>query len=189
MSKLVVEIGMPLEGGVEKYKKMLRKYGLKCVYSCVTHDLYYTKDSLDGLSENEMKNACKRLRMSKKIGRFAFLCKKLLLKKQQNSEVTKQEQLLVESGYKKVFDTIKIDWQFAKEGMKSRVQLQEIDGVGLLVYYDNPDYYDRSEDEQRKLLIDELDGFGFSFKHSDLGLDKLRTLYYGKKMYSKNQNG
>ena len=38
-------------------------------------------------------------------------------------------------------------------------------------------------------LIDELNSYGFHFKYNDLGLDKLRTLYYGKEMFSENQNG
>ena len=73
--------------------------------------------------------------------------------------------------------------------MKSKVQLQDIKNVGLLVYYDNPNYYGYSLEEQRKMLFKELNSYGFSFKETDLGLDKLRTLYYGKEMYSKNQNG
>ena len=73
--------------------------------------------------------------------------------------------------------------------MKSRVQLQNIKDVGLLVYYDNPDYYNEPLDEQRKLLFNELNSYGFDFKETDLGLDKLRTLYYKKEMFSKNQNG
>lgn len=72
--------------------------------------------------------------------------------------------------------------------MKSRIQLQDIKDIGLLLYYDNLDLYELSLEEQRKKLIDELNNYGFDFKYSDLGLDKLRTLYYKKEMYSKNQN-
>ena len=73
--------------------------------------------------------------------------------------------------------------------MKSRIQLQDIENIGLLLYYDNPDYYELSLDEQRNALIDELNSYGFDFSYDILGLDKLRTLYYKKEMYSKNQNG
>ena len=73
--------------------------------------------------------------------------------------------------------------------MKSKIQLQDIKDIGVLVYYDNPNYYEYSLDEQRKMLFKELNSYGFSFKETDLGLDKLRTLYYRKEMYSKNQNG
>ena len=46
-----------------------------------------------------------------------------------------------------------------------------------------------ADSDGRKKLIDELNSYGFDFNYSDLGLDKLRTLYYGKEMYSENQNG
>jgi hypothetical protein len=72
--------------------------------------------------------------------------------------------------------------------MKSRIQLQQIENIGLLLYYDNPDYYDMSLQEQRKALIDELNSYGFEFSYEQLGLDKLRTLYYNREMYSENQN-
>lgn len=43
--------------------------------------------------------------------------------------------------------------------------------------------------EQRNKLIDELNNYGFDFTYDILGIDKLRTLYYKKEMYSNNQNG
>ena len=73
--------------------------------------------------------------------------------------------------------------------MSSKIQLQQIEDIGLLVYYDNKDYYQFDLEIQRKRLIDELNLYGFNIDYDVLGLDKLRTLYYGKEMYSKNQNG
>lgn len=73
--------------------------------------------------------------------------------------------------------------------MSSKIQLQQIEDIGLLVYYDNKDYYQFDLETQRKRLIDELNLYGFNIDYDVLGLDKLRTLYYGKEMYSKNQNG
>ena len=40
-----------------------------------------------------------------------------------------------------------------------------------------------------KMLIDDLNSYGFHIHYDSLGLDKLRTLYYGKEMFSKNQKG
>ena len=95
----------------------------------------------------------------------------------------------MKNGYRKVFDTKKNDHHYFKKEMNSKVQLQEIDDIGLLVYYDNSIYYDLPLDEQRNKLIDELNSYGFDFSYDILGLDKLRTLYYKKEMFSKNQNG
>ena len=36
--------------------------------------------------------------------------------------------------------------------MKNRIQLQDIKDIGLLLYYDNPDLYELSLEEQRKNL-------------------------------------
>ena len=37
--------------------------------------------------------------------------------------------------------------------------------------------------------FDELNSYGFDFDYDILELNKLRTLYYGKEMHIKNQNG
>ena len=74
--------------------------------------------------------------------------------------------------------------------MNSKIQLQEIKDIGLLVYYDNSIYYELPIEEQRKKLISELISYGFDeIDYNTLGIDKLRTLYYKKECYSKNQNG
>ncbi len=182
MARLVLEVGMPLDKSLIYYHDMLIRHGLNLQFACVTHDLYYTKENLDGLSENQMKNACVRLRNLEGV---------IGVNKDPKSDIDKikkQEKELISQGYKKVFDTIKFDFQYHKDGMTGYIQLQDIKDVGLLLYYDNGHYYELLLDEQRKALFDELNSYGFNFKESDLGLDKLRTLYYGKPMFSKNQN-
>ena len=175
---LVVEVGMKLEKELSYYQNMLTQKGLNLLFSCVTRDVYLTKENLDGMTENQMKNACKRFRYVSGINQKLKKDKKLI----------KEEKKLLKHGYNIVFDTIKFDFQYGNDKMKSRVQLQSIKDVGLLVYYDNPNYYEFPLDKQRKLLLEELNSYGFDFKTTDLGLDKLRTLYYGKEMFSKNQN-
>ncbi len=179
MEQLVVEVGMKLEKDLIYYHDILIKNGLRLDFCCITHDIYYSKNNLDGLTENQMKKSCIRLRF----------CDGINQKERSKSELLKRERELIDDGYVKVFDTIKFDFQYCHSSMKSRVQLQNIKDVGLLVYYDNPDYYNEPLDEQRKLLFNELNSYGFNFKETDLGLDKLRTLYYKKEMFSKNQNG
>ncbi len=170
MKKLIVEVGIKLNKPFEFYDNMLKEHGLKQVFSCETKDLYYTKESsFEGFSEKQIKDSCIRIR---------------------NPKITsiKMEKNLIKEGYVKVFETIKKDYHYANENMNNRIQLQLIDKVGLVVYYDNSKYYNLPLLEQRKLLINELNLFGFNFKQEDLGIDKLRTLYYGKEMFSLNQN-
>ena len=171
MSKMVLEVGIKLNKGLNYYNKILKQNGLKQVFKCNIHDIYFTKlKSFDGLTENQIKNACIRIRNPKK----------------QDKEKIDQ---LIADGYHKVFDTIKKDYHYQNENMKSRIQLQIIKNIGLVVYYDNPDYYDMPQENQRIALLKELNSYGFSFNENDLGIDKLRTLYYGKDLFSKNQNG
>jgi len=179
MEELVLEVGLKLDQNLIYYHDMLINHGLRLDFSCITHDIYYTKENLNGLTENEMKKACTRLRFCDGINKEIS----------DNSDLLNKEKELIDLGYKKVFDTIKFDFQYRNDKMKSMIQLQDIKDVGLLVYYDNPDYYHYPLEEQRKMLIDELNSYGFNFKYDDLGLDKLRTLYYKKEMFSKNQNG
>lgn len=49
------------------YHDILISNGLKLDYSCITKDIYYTKDNLDSLTENQMKSACIRLRYCNSI--------------------------------------------------------------------------------------------------------------------------
>lgn len=181
MEKEIVEVGLPLKKNLIYYHDMLQKHGLQLVFACITHDLYYCKNTnFDGFSENQIKKACVRLRMSgggintKPLGN--------------NKKMLKQENELIKQGYFKVFDTIKLDFHYHIKGMNSRIQLQDIKDIGLIVYYNNNDYNNLPPKKQRELLIAELNGYGFNFKQTDLDLDKLRTLYYGKRMYSENQN-
>ena len=171
MEKTVVEVGMKIDKDFKYYDKMLKRHGLKQVFSCITHDVYYTKEkSFHGLSENQIKNACVRIRNPKESDR-------------------ETERRLVHDGYYKVFDTSKKDFHYKHDSMKSCVQLQDIEGLGLVVYYDNPDYYHLPAEEQRILLLKELNTYGFSFREDELGIDKLKTLYYGQELFSENQNG
>ena len=188
---LAVEVGFKLENNIGYYDKTLKTNGLINDFNVITHDIYYTNKDLNNLSENEMKNACIRLR-SCNNGKYKVqnnLISELNINEIEIEELEKFETNLSHLGYKKVFDTIKKDHHYYKEGMNSKIQLQEIDNVGLLVYFDNSNYYEYDLDTQRKKLIDELNSYGFHFDYNELGLDKLRTLYYGKEMYSKNQNG
>lgn len=202
---LVVEVGFKLNKNIDYYKDILIKHNAINRFNCKTHDIYWTNKNLDNMTENEMKNSCIRLRITEGFGGIDFSgvskisyrfqnVNNFIVKKDNQKELTLDEvneyiKEIENNEYVKVFDTSKIDYQYSIGDMKSRIQLQDIEKVGLLLYYDNPDYYELSLDDQRKAIIDELNSYGFNFNYDTLGLDKLRTLYYKKEMYSKNQNG
>ena len=62
MEKLILEVGMKLDKNITYYHDILTQKGLELDFACITHDIYYTKANLDGITENEMKNACVRIR-------------------------------------------------------------------------------------------------------------------------------
>ena len=191
---LVVELGLYLDRPYIYYENILKQNGLKCVFECVTHDLYYTNNdfsNIDNMTEKELKDVCIRVR---KINDGDYeiqnkILKEYKRKKIKSSKINKLEKELKKYGYRKVFDTIKYDHHWYKEGMNTRVQLQETKDIGLLVFLDNKAYYELDLETQRRKLIDELNSYGFNFNYDTLGLDKLRTLYYRKEMFSNNQNG
>ena len=107
-----------------------------------------------------------------------------------NKDKSKQLiKILENNGFYLIFDTFKVDSHYVIGNIKSRIQLQEIDNIGLVLYYDNPDYYQMPENLQRKSLIDEINSYGFDFKYDEMGIDKLRTLLLGYAVGSFNQNG
>ena len=122
----IVEVGVKLEKNIDYYDNLLKEKGFINDFNCVTHDIYYTNKKLDGLTENQMKNSCIRFRNKLSIIDKIKMCLK---------------------GNKKIFDTIKEDHHYSRRDLKSKIQLQEIKDIGLVVYYDNPDYYDLSLEE------------------------------------------
>ena len=64
---MLVEVGFILDKPLEYYEKLLNNNGLENTWNNEIHDTYYTKEKLDGMTENEMKNACIRLRRNKKM--------------------------------------------------------------------------------------------------------------------------
>lgn len=190
---LVVELGLYLDKPYLHYENILKKHGLECVFECKTHDLYFTNNdfsNIDNMTEKQIKDVCIRVRQVND-GDFEIqnnLIKDYKKRKIKSSKISKLENEFKRYGFRKVFDTIKYDHHWYKDGMTTRVQLQETKDIGLLVFLDNKAYYEYDLEKQRKMLIDELNSYGFNFSYNDLGIDKLRTLYYREEKYSKNQN-
>lgn len=171
----IIEVGLELPGNAILYHQNLIKYKWVQAEVYITHDIYYSKlTSFDGMTEQQIKDSCKRVR----------ICHQKGTPEVQHVEELKQEAELRSQGYRKVFDTTKVDYQYTRRDKKSRIQLQEIEGFGLVLYYANPDYACYEEKEQRIVLIQELNMFGFEFDIHQPNFDKLRSLYNRKRCYS-----
>ena len=67
MENFVVEVGMKLDKNLNYYKKQLKRNGLKQIFKCTTHDIYFTKEkSFDGFSENQIKKVVYAYEIPKK---------------------------------------------------------------------------------------------------------------------------
>ena len=122
---LVVELGVKLNNDFKYYDNMLKSNGLKNDFKVLTYDIYCTNQSLEGLSENEMKKACIRLR-SCNNGDYKVqnnLIRDLNIQEISDFELTNFENSLLELGYKKIFDTTKRDFHYSKDGMNSRSEI------------------------------------------------------------------
>lgn len=203
--KTVVEVGFLLTESLSYYHDLIIKAGGINTYNCETHDIYWTNKNLDELSENQMKNSCIRFRMSRGLSGSHYDGNDNWKSGFQNyhvyntnhedkfpcdyEEIEKYEAEFNQNNFIRIFDTHKFDYQYLISNMKSRIQIQQINGIGLVLYYDNPDYYNLPLEEQREAIINELNSYGFKFKFDQLGIDKLRSLYYKENKYSNNQNG
>lgn len=195
---MVVEVGLLLDRPQEYYEAILQQHGARLMFACQTHDVYWSKHQFINMTEAQIKSACVRYRsvtrqgdvkehtslQNDEIVNTAFGGKQPSIK---NYTLPELERFFSDIGWRKVFDTTKTDYQFKIGNMKSCLQLQNIEGVGLLLYYDNPDLYYLPETEQRKALIDELNTYGFYFAYNTPGVDKLRSLHTGKLCFSMNQ--
>ncbi len=208
MEKTIVEVGLLLDKDIEHYDKIVTKAGGENVFNCETHDLYWTNkkfDELKEMTENQIKMSCVRLRICNGFGGSCFNGDFGLSASFQNFKIydsnaedsfscdvekfKKIQEEMESNGWYMVIDTFKVDYQYKIGDMQSRLQFQEIDRIGLLLYYDNPEYYDFTPERQWDALLDELNSYGFEFEKEQEGIDKLRTLLLGYTCTSKNQNG
>ena len=70
-----------------------------------------------------------------------------------NKDLKYYDNMLKQYGFKNDFTVDTYDIYYTNksfDSMSSKIQLQEIKDIGLLVYYDNPLYYDLPLEEQRK---------------------------------------
>lgn len=204
MNNIVVEVGILLTEPLSFYNDLIIKAGGINNFNCETHDIYWTDKNLDGLSEGQMKKVCVRFRRTRGFSGTQYDGNNNWKSRFQNynvynkdhddnfscdiKDLERYEIELNKNNYKRIFDTKKLDYQYIIKNMKSRIQLQQIEDIGLVLYYDNPDYYDLSLKIQRNKIIDELNSYGFNITHNQLGIDKLRSLYYKENKYSINQN-
>ena len=192
--RTVAEVGMLCKNDLNYYVEMLKEKNIASELKFEVKDIYYSKipeEELKNMKEQEIKKNCIRLRFTKRVGqeltRFNIQNSEKLLnifkkKEFKIKEFEKVEKQIIENGFKKIIEGNKSDYQY----LNGCLQLQNVEGIGMMVFYYNPEYYYLDEDEQIYFLRKKLIELGFEFKNEE-GLDRLRTILNNKNCYSKNQ--
>lgn len=180
-----VEVGYLCNNSINYYDDLLKKQKVDNYFNTCVKDIYYSKKDINKLQEmasNDIKESCIRIRFSKSITNNSRY-KKFRIQNYEGllnifnddfyayREFDNIQRKLIENGFKKVISTEKIDYQY----MDGYLQLQDVQDIGLIVYYYNPKYFYESVDVQKKLLTQELKEIGFEFK-SLQEIDRLKIL-------------
>jgi len=187
-----VELGFLLDNNLDYYEKIITNNNCKYLGKNQMIDMYYSnQNNFDNMTELEIKNACIRLRFGIHKGSLKYKggFQNCIIDNKSDSEYS--DELLaniINDGFKLKYTMHKTDIHYKHSIINGDIQFQEVDGFGLMIFYYNPDYFNLDEETQRRKLIDDLRVFGFDFNYESLGVDRLRSLYYGELKYSLNQN-
>lgn len=184
----VVEVGFKIKQNKFEAEKILLNNGFENTFKTHTRDVYFGKNvDFKNKSEEQIKNELIRCRNFERLENLKVFDKNLPdIVKVDLYELIEFFEKFFKNGYEIVFDTKKSDWIYKKGNCYH--QLQEIEKIGLLDYVIDNDICDKSEDEQFEILTKQLKTLGFHLEYK-LGIDKLRSLYNKKLMFSKNQAG
>lgn len=184
-----IEVGFKIKQNQIEGEKVLLQNGFSVHFKTKTRDIYYGKDiDFSNKDEEQVKQSLIRFRNFDKVENLKIfdetLPDRIKVDKKTRKEYIKT---LKKSGYKKIFDTYKTDWVYDRNGVCH--QLQNIKKIGLLdyVYMNNlPD--NLNEEELFEIVKQHILSLGFELEF-ELGVDKLRSLYYKEYKFSTNQIG
>jgi hypothetical protein len=187
-----VELGFLLDKDLAYYDKIITNNNCKYLGKNQMIDMYYSKENnFDNMTELQIKNACIRLRFGIHDGMLNYTGGFQNCKLDDKNDSKYNDELLsdiINDGFKLKFTMHKTDIHYRHNTINGDIQFQEVDGFGLMLFYYNPDYFNLDEETQRNKLIDDLNKFGFDFNYDSIGVDRLRSLYFGELKYSSNQN-
>ena len=187
-----VEAGFKIKETKEEAEKILLANGFVNTWKTAkTRDVYFGKDiNFTNKSEEEIKRSLVRCRGFETFENLQLLDSNFAEGKHKVDFKTALDYCnrLLASGFDIIFDTEKTDWIYKKGTCWH--QLQEIKDIGLVDYVYNEEIFGKgyTEEKQFNLLIQQIEDLGFTLQYK-LGVDKLRTLYFGELKFSTNQIG
>lgn len=183
------EVAFKIAQTKEEAEKILLDKEFKNLFKTKTRDIYFGKDiDFDGKTEEEIKRSLIRFRNLDKIENLKVFDKSLPDRLNVDKKLRKEHiKKLKKAGYKIIFDTYKTDWVYEKDNCCH--QLQDIKNIGLLDYvYVKFNEENLTEEEMFEIVKKHILKLGFELEF-DLGVDKLRSLYYKELKFSQNQIG
>lgn len=185
-----VEAGFKIKESKEEAEQILLKNGFINTYKTHTRDIYFGKDDdFRDMDEEGIKNSLIRLRNFERFENMKLFDSEMPdIITLDFKTMLEYLQKLFSQGYDVVFDTRKSDWIYKKG--ECYHQLQDINDIGLLDYVYNREIFDKGldADEQFEELKRQMLALGFHLEYEQ-GVDKLRSLYNKKLMFSTNQIG
>jgi len=166
----IVEIELPIKGDLDKINKQLLEQGFEVFYKVLTISDYYLPINDNDMEHSTLKERCKRIRYIEPVEKFytpQHVYKKFI-KNYEINECKKEEQKLIDSGYKKIYTDEKLDFVYKyKNEDKMYFQIQDIKDNCLIIAYDNEKYYNYPPKEQKDLLIKDVLRFGIELLNTD----------------------
>lgn len=164
-----IEVSLKITGNQDKITNELIEKGFSILWKVKTIDKYYIKNDHIVFDIDDFKNNYVRLRQTKSLidqkinyyfdDPFSLTIFDTPVLKENNIN---DFEIKLEETFKRLFTTVKIDFVLKKDDYI--FQIQDIESCGLIVSYDNEKYINYNSEEQRQLLIKDLEEFGFNIK-------------------------
>lgn len=174
----IEEIELPIKGTKEDIEKILLENGFEIFFKVLTISSYYLPQNESTENHKTLKERCKRLRYVEPLSKFEnnWQNYKEWITKYSIQKCLKEEKNLLNKGYKKIYTDEKTDYVYKKiDEEKMYFQIQDIKDDCLIIAYDNEKYYNFSNDEQRKMLIDDVKKYGIEII-DDNNIDRFKLI-------------
>ena len=159
----VVEIEVPIKGKKEEIEKTLLENDFEVFFKVLTITSYYLPNNENIGNHKTLKDRCKRIRYVVPIDKFinANQDYRKWIKRYNADECKTEENELLDKGYKKIYTDIKTDFVYKnKKNEDMFFQIQDILEDCLIVAYDNKNYYEYEESQQREMLLSDVKKYG-----------------------------
>lgn len=175
---IIEEIEIPIKGTLEEIENKLLLNGFEVFYKVMTITCYYLPENETTENHLTLKERCKRIRYVEPMSRFKneWQDYEKWIKEYSVDECNKEEQELLNKGYRLIYTDEKTDFVYKKiDEEKMYFQIQNIKDDCLMIAYDNEKYYDLEKETQRKMLIEDVKKYGIEIL-DDKNIDRFKLV-------------